>query len=301
MKHVVSVSLGSSKRDHAVEIDVLGEHFIVERRGTDGDMDKAIAMIKSLDGKVDAFGMGGIDVYLRAGDHKFIIRESKKIYRAANLTPMVDGTGLKNTLERRAVHYMARNNVMNLKGAKALVVCAIDRYGMAEALIQEGADTTFGDVMFALGMPIPIHKLATLRRVARVVAPVMVQLPFKVLYPTGDKQEGATNSRYDRFYEAADVIAGDYHFIRKYLPERIAGKVILTNTVTPADVQLLKDRGARMLITTTPDLQGRSFGTNVMEALLIALTGSKHELSDEEYDQLLDKVGFVPRVEQLNA
>lgn len=40
MKKVVSVSLGSSKRDHSVEVNFLGEKFEVSRRGTDGDIDR---------------------------------------------------------------------------------------------------------------------------------------------------------------------------------------------------------------------------------------------------------------------
>lgn len=37
MKHVVSVSLGSSTRDHRVETEFLGEKFSIERIGMDGD------------------------------------------------------------------------------------------------------------------------------------------------------------------------------------------------------------------------------------------------------------------------
>ena len=60
MKHVMSVSLGSSKRNHKVEVDILDQKFIIERVGTDGDMDKAIEIIKQNDGKVSAFGMGAL-------------------------------------------------------------------------------------------------------------------------------------------------------------------------------------------------------------------------------------------------
>ncbi len=38
MKHVVSVSIGSSKRNHKVTIELLGEEFIIERIVTDGDL-----------------------------------------------------------------------------------------------------------------------------------------------------------------------------------------------------------------------------------------------------------------------
>ncbi|MDD4767799.1 MAG: quinate 5-dehydrogenase, partial [Desulfotomaculaceae bacterium] len=36
MKRVVSVSLGSSRRDHKVNIELLGEKLEIARRGTDG-------------------------------------------------------------------------------------------------------------------------------------------------------------------------------------------------------------------------------------------------------------------------
>ena len=67
MKRVVSVSIGSSSRDHEVNVSLLGEEFNVSRRGTDGDLDKACALLRELAGKVDAIGLGGLDIYLRCG------------------------------------------------------------------------------------------------------------------------------------------------------------------------------------------------------------------------------------------
>ena len=62
MKRAVSVSIGSSTRDKVVEIDLLGERVRLERIGTDGDMEKAAELFRQLDGKVDAFGVGGADL-----------------------------------------------------------------------------------------------------------------------------------------------------------------------------------------------------------------------------------------------
>ena len=41
MKHAVSVSLGSAKRDKRVELELFGERVLIERIGTDGDMEAA--------------------------------------------------------------------------------------------------------------------------------------------------------------------------------------------------------------------------------------------------------------------
>jgi hypothetical protein len=62
MKRAVSISLGSSKRNKAVEVTLLGEKVSIERIGTDGDMELAARKYQELDGKVDAFGVGGADL-----------------------------------------------------------------------------------------------------------------------------------------------------------------------------------------------------------------------------------------------
>lgn len=300
MKHVLSVSIGSSKRDHKVEIELLGEKFIIERRGTDGDIKRAIEIIKEMDGKVSAFGMGGIDLYLCAGNRRYIIRDAMPIARAAKISPIVDGSGLKNTLERKVIDYLVRENKVDFKGKKVLLVSGMDRFGMAESLEKAGCDMMLGDLIFALGIPLPLHSLKSLDILAKLAAPIVCKLPFKMLYPTGEKQE-KVDTRHRRFYDEADIIAGDFHFIRRYMPPEIPGKIILTNTVTKDDVKMLSQRGARMLITTTPELDGRSFGTNVMEGVLVSFSDKPYKsLTPKDYEDLLEKIGFAPRIEILN-
>lgn len=299
MKRIVSVSLGSSKRNHAATTQILGEDVTVERIGTDGSIEKAIAMIGELDGKVDAFGMGGTDLYVYAGGRRYAFRDSRRIAAAAVKSPMVDGSGLKNTLERRVVHYIDKN-LMPLKGKRVLMVSAVDRFGMAEALDELGADIVFGDVMFGLGLSIPIRKFSTLTVVAKALLPIITQLPFKWLYPTGSKQE-QRQVKFEEYYQWADVIAGDWLFIQRHMPDRLPGKLILTNTVTPENIEFLRQAGVSTLVTTTPNLGGRSFGTNVMEGLIVATAGKQaDEMTPADYEAWLDQVGFTPRVERLD-
>ena len=297
MKRIVSVSLGSSRRNSVATVTVLGEEVTVERIGTDGSIDKAIALIRELDGKVDAFGMGGIDLYVHANGRRYAFRDARRIAAAAVRTPIVDGSGLKNTLERRAVHWFDQN-VMPLRGKRVLMTAAVDRFGMAEALVDVGADIVFGDLMFALGIPIPIRSFRTIHVLARVLLPIITQLPFTWLYPTGAKQE-SYEPKFTEYYQWADVIAGDWLYIRRYAPDQLRGKAILTNTVTPADIEWMRRAGVATLVTTTPNLGGRSFGTNLMEGLIVAAAGKDPErMSPSDYEDWLDRVGFTPRVEQ---
>ncbi|NMA02988.1 MAG: quinate 5-dehydrogenase [Clostridia bacterium] len=295
MKKVVSVSLGSSKRDHEVLTSFLGQEFSIKRIGTNGDIDKAVELIKSLDGEIDAFGMGGIDLYIVAGKHRYTLRDAKVLRKASVKTPMVDGSGLKNTLERKIIKYLADNQIINFKEKKVLLVCGVDRFGMAESLEEAGATVTYGDLIFGLGISIPLGSLKTLEMAARVLAPIASQLPFEMIYPIGKKQEVSID-KFGQYYQEADIIAGDFLFIKRYLPAHLVGKTIITNTVTREDIELLRARGVARLITTTPEFNGRSFGTNVMEACLVALAGNNQELTAEDYNRLLDKLNFAPRI-----
>lgn len=303
MKHIVSISIGSSKRNHRVELQINGEDIIIERIGTDGDIEKAIQLVRELDGAVDAFGMGGIDVYLNAGKNRYKIKDALPIREAAQKTPMVDGSGLKTSLEMEVPRFI-NENVEKIEGKKVFILPAVDRYGMAEGFQKLGCELVLGDLMVALGINIPIKSLKTLDRLASAVAPVVCRLPFEMLYPTGKEQnkDTAKAGKIDKYFYEADIIAGDFHYIRQYMPGGMYGKMVVTNTVTKEDVEWLKTCGIRMLITSTPDLQGRSFGTNVIEALLVAIIGkSIDEITSEDYLKVLKDINFKPRVEYFES
>lgn len=298
MRRIVSVSLGSSKRDHAFETEFMGEQFLIERIGTDGDWNKAIQLIKDLDGKVAAFGMGGIDLYIYIAGKRYVIRDAKRLL-VSRKTPMVDGSGLKNTLERKCIMDVQNEGILDLRGKKVLMVCAVDRFGMAEAFEEVGAHLTLGDFIYTIGIPIPLHSLKTLKVFGSLAAPIVVQLPFDILYPTGDKQD-VIIPKHSKYYYQADILAGDFNYIKRYLPDRLNGQVVITNTTTRDDLRLLKDRGISKVITTTPNMGGRSFGTNVIEALMVTLIGRPIEqISPQDYYQMLKEIDMKPGVVDL--
>ena len=298
MKRAVSISLGSSKRDSAVELELLGERVSIERIGTDGDMERAARLYGELDGKVDAFGVGGTDLGLTVGNKYYKLHSVASLVRHVKQTPVVDGSGLKNTLERRVAPFMDTHIGQALQPRRVLMTSGADRWGMSMSFMENGYEGVFGDLMFGLGLPLPLRSATAIKRVAALILPVVSRLPFEWLYPTGEKQEHNT-PKFGQWYDWATVIAGDCHFIKRFMPARLDGKIICTNTTTPADVAAFRAAGARYLVTTTPRLEGRSFGTNMMEAMLVAISEKGRPLTDAELNQWIDRLGFQPSVESL--
>ena len=301
MKHIVSVSLGSSKRDKRSEVVIAGEPFLIERIGTDGDLARFQQMFADLDGKVDALGIGGADLYIWVGDRRYTFRSIQRLVSVATKTPVVDGSGLKNTLEREALRWIQEHGVVDFARSTVLLVAAVDRFGMAQELAQLARRVIYGDLVFAVGLPIPIRSYRTVEVLGRLLLPIITRLPFQWFYPTGEKQEKRT-PRAERLFHEADVIAGDWHYIRRYMPDRIPDKTVITNTVRKADIEFLRAAGAARVITTTPVIEGESFATNVMEGVIVALMGRCPEtLTPDDYRAALCQLNWSPSVIELQV
>lgn len=298
MLRVISISLGASDRNATAELELAGKRFIVERIGTDGDLRKAKQLLQELDGKAAAFGLGGTDLYVYAGEQRYTFKESADLIADVRKTPVLDGSGLKNSLERKVINELAKSGKIPLKGTKVLLVCGVDRFGMAEALLENGASVTLGDLIFGLNVNKPLHSLKALGFWAKILAPFITRLPVSWFYPMGEEQEKRV-VRHPEYFLENDIIAGDFHYIKKFMPDKLPGKIIITNTVTAVDREMLHQAGVKLLITTTPCLNGRSFGTNVMEALLVALDGGKAALSADRYLELLELYHIEASIESL--
>ena len=275
MKKILSISVGSSSRDHTTRHAFLGQDCELSRQGTDGDFDKAVQRYADMDGKVDAFGVGGLEFYLRVDNQRYYFRDVSRIRRAVKISKIGDGNGVKGMLERarlrRARETSQRQENKTLKDMPALLTTAVDRYGMGEAMVDSGLDLTFGDLMFALGLPIAVKKLSTVRVLGSLLLPIITQMPFAWFYALGAEQDKQPQPKWDKYYKQSTVLAGDFIQIRQYMPGDLTGKIIVTNTTTAENVEELKKRNLHILVTVTPRLEGRSFGTNVMEATLLAL------------------------------
>ena len=299
MKRAVSISLGSPSRDKKVVTKLLGEEVAIERIGTDGDEKQAYQLFCDLDGKVDAFGVGGIDLYVHALKRDYPLHAGLRLVRDVKHTPVVDGGGLKATLESRVMQDVEKQLGDIIPSKTAFLVAGMTRSGMTESFLEAGYKCTFGDLMFGLGIPLAMYSVPVVNFVAAILLPIVGRMPIEMLYPTGEKQLEVI-PKYINHYLDNSVIAGDWIYIKQHCPEDISGKMIVTNTTTQDDVSFLKERRARYLVTTTPVMDGRSFGTNMFEAALVAAAGKNRVLSNVELNQIIDQLGLQAQIQDLS-
>lgn len=301
-KWIMSVSLGSSRRDFREEISLGGHDLVVERRGTDGNLELAAVLLLELDGRVSAFGLGGINIFHRLGNHRFYLPEGRWLAGRAVRSPVVDGAGWKEVIEgRELIPYLERVEGFCFRSRRVLLVSLLDRYFLGKAFLEAGAEVAIGDALFALGLPIVPTSFKAFEVLAHLSMPLLRRVPISKLYPLGT-DEGSARSRgvrfagVKRFIRGADILAGDFHFIRQSLPADLEGKIVITTSVTEEDVRLVAGCGATALVTTSPPLAGRSPGANVMEAIFVSILGKEKTPGPEAYRNLYAQLRLAPRV-----
>jgi hypothetical protein len=187
----------------------LGQECEISRQGTNGDMNKAVQRYKELDGKADAFGVGGVEFFLGVAGKRYYFRDVKRIRDAIKISKVGDGNGVKGLLEKRAFEFLEKHlnekEGKTLKGLPALQTTVVERYSMGKAMVDAGLDVTFGDFMFALGLPFAIKGLKATQILASTLPPVVTQLPFAWLYPLGSVQDKQPIPKWRKYYEQSQV------------------------------------------------------------------------------------------------
>ncbi len=301
-KEIVSVSLGPSTRDFAFTTKLFGEEVHVRRLGADGSVQQASEMVAQFDGQVDAIGLGGMNIRFRVGNRTYVHKQIQQIASAAQTTPVVDGAHLRNTLERWAIGQMAKQQPGIFSHKRVFVVSGIDRYGMAQVLSTFTPEIRFGDPIFHLNLPFALRSFRQLEQYASLVLPTFCHAPYGRLCPVGPEQDLRT-PRGVKHFDQAHIIAGDYAYIRRFAPDNLKGKTVITNTLSSADVQDLKERGVESLITMTPPLSDEHpfAGANIIEAILVSfIDRPPEEITDDDYLNLVARGELEPRVTVLN-
>ena len=298
MLTIISISLGSPIRNKKVQTNLLGQDLIIERIGTGGNEHLARRLFRDMDGKVDVLTMGGMDMNVDVDGKLYPIRSAKKLIQDVTHTPVVDGHDLKYVLERRVLELAEPEFGAFPHFETIFIPTGIDRIGLAEALTPICHQLIIGDLMLTLGIPIPVYGVNNLKRLAHLLMPFIGFLPLSAINPPGSKDE-ACKPKHTDIWQSADCIAGDMLYIRKYSPEKLNCELVITNTTTEENIELLQQKGIKTVITMSPRFDGRSFGTNVMEGVLTALSGKKRQLTRNELNLMIDETGIKPTIIRL--
>lgn len=297
MKKIVSISLGKAEHDYEFTGNFLGKKFQIKRVGCDGNIDLVKKRVKEYDGQVDVIGLGGISAYFKIGNTVHIHQEAQSVIRQAKKTPIADGRGLKSILQSWTVRSINQRLKDLFNYENVLFLSGVAQYEMAQVMQEYTNNFSFCDPLIHFNTPYVLDSINALEYYAAASMPVLTRMPYSWFYPKGWDGDQWKPLLIGKPFEKAEIIIGDYTYIRHYTPSMLPNKIVVTDSVDEAGIALLKKRGVRTIVTTVPDLFKQRIDINVMHALFAAFLDKKpQEITENDYLEIIDKANIEPRV-----
>ncbi|MGE5815934.1 MAG: serine carboxypeptidase, partial [Acidobacteriota bacterium] len=301
MKRLLLIHTGNQRS--TCTVNFLGADIEVERVGCAGDPDSARALIADHRDIVDAVALDGIPLNLSLNRAR---RQALGASIAAGArVAVVDGSGVRDGLERWGVTLADRAQPGIFGGKKVLLVPGLNHPGLLHALAARGGVVRYGDRVVFFGISdIPgMGRRHAVEKSAAAILEQLQHLPLARLHPAPG---AARMPRIGAPFRWADVIAGDVGTIRCYAPARLEGKTIVVECADDDDVKDLSARGARLLVTLMPGLDGRGslgrWSAAAIEGMMSLLRPDPTlPLNENTYLDLMADLDWSPGIRYLQA
>ncbi|TAH48638.1 MAG: serine carboxypeptidase [Chloroflexota bacterium] len=307
MKHILVIDLERGETTHNVSF--ADQDIEIKRIGSDGDVECARQLIAQYDGAVDVIALEGMSAQLKLGSTTHPFEPGAQLRAAAKQTPVVDGAGVRDGLERWAVMLANRAQPGIFAEKFVLMVPGVNHSGLADELAKHSPVLRYADPFVFFNLPdFPgVGSKQTLEQAAVPTLERLARLPFKRVHALAGTPHA---HRAASPFQHADVLAGDIGAIRRYAPHELKRKTIVVEYATEQDVADLKTRGASIVVTLMPGVPQKgqrgergalgNLPASVMEAIFVACRANTDlPMNENTYLDLMANLDWTPHIRYL--
>ena len=295
MKHVVSISLGSSTQDFDFVTHFLGEQLHVRRIGSNGSVSAAVKLIREWEKKAAAIGLGVLKDHYKVGSRRFIDKDSAKLKAVAKHVPVTTGGRLGDIFQEWAVRHAQTHMGSFFNNSRVLFFSGMADFKLASCLAEYTSNLQFADPLLQLGVPKLLGSLEALNLYSRG-AHYVKDWTLPQAMSSGPVKEW-TRFVLRKAMQKASVIVAPVHELDDFGLEELAGKTVISATVNDERIALMRDKGVVTIIDGSPVMHGHVLGANLLDAMIMAATG-KHsrDILEDDYLEIITGLGSEPRI-----
>ncbi len=304
MKFIVNISLGESHEDYEFKTRFMKHDFLLQRFGTDGDLEKAADLLLRWNKKADAIALSSVKFPYTMVSSNRLEKASLELEElgARMKTPVTSGDRLRNVVHEwslRHLQFQLDNNYFN--NARVLFFSGLANSTMAEVMSDYTDNLTFADPILEHDIPRFLNSSRELELYARGLHSRLQLFPGKYLSSKATSIQTLNDNLLRKAIKRAHFIVVPYcHFykyIGKYTTAELSKKVVITSTAYDDRIEFLKSRGVEVIIDTTPKLLERVVGVSVLEAMSIVALGKPHyEVTNDDLLEIVSDHRMDPRI-----
>ena len=297
MKKIISVSLGDSSLDSHFRTRFLGESFQVSRVGTDGDVKRAVQFIREAREDADVIGLGRVHEHYTVGTDTFIRPETRKLERIADSTPVTTGARLREIVQEWTLRTAQAElgNIFN--NARVLFLSGTLNYRLASVMAEFTDNLSFADPIAQFGLPNLLHSLGALELYASGTHPILRFQGGKSVLASVTPMRFLNHMVLRRAVKDAHVVVAPYEQLEHYDSEELAGKTVVTSTVSDSRLEALGEKGVRLVLDCSIQPFKHTVGLNVVEAMVMAaLDKGAEAVTHDDYLEIFTDLELKPRI-----
>ena len=295
MKKVVTVTLGSSKKDFEFKTTFLGQEFSVRRLGADKDSSKAWELMRRQQANADAIALSDMVDHYHVGLRTVVNKESQRLMQVVTRVPVTTGASLRRLLQVRAVRHVQKELGNYFNNNLILFLSGMRNYDMAVALSDYTRNLSFADPVFQAGSPLLLSSLEQLELYAKgkELLPDIVPGKFLKSVLSTLKNKIVANA-----VAKSHVIVGTFREIQAVSSSgNLDGKTLITSAIDDEALAFFTKHKVNLVVDVSPKLFDKVVGISTITAMILASTGkSESELSDHDFEEIINELDIKPRL-----
>ncbi len=295
-KIVVNVTFQDDEWDYDERVTVAGHRFRLIRVGTSGDADATDDRVRQWAEEADAIAVSGVREARAAGHSGAGIDDLQRIKGTTSRVPVRDDSVLTDIFQEWAIRRIQAEMPGYFTNARVVVVGKTTAERTIAVLREFTDNIVFDEAGHDIELPGKVKTNPVTAMAAGIGEFAWRHVPDIIK----DQVEGPVGWFSDKVAhfaaKDADVIIGSFSELMRFGLPDLAGKAVITSTVSEERLATLSDLGADLVVDVTPQPFDFMVVPAMYEAMVAATLPADAELTTDDLAQFIQGAELEPRL-----
>ena len=295
-KTVVNVTFQGDEWDYDERVALAGHHFRLVRVGTSGDAEAAADTVRHWAETADAIAVSGVREARAAGHSDGRITDLQRLKGTTTRVPICDDSLLTDVFQEWAVRRVESEMPGYFANARVVVIGGTTRERTVTVLREFTDNIVFDDARHDIVLPGRVKTNPVTATAAGIGEFAWRHVPG-IIKDRVAGPAGFFSDKLARFAaEDADVIIGSFSELMRFGLPDLAGKAVITSTVSDDRLTTLSDLGADLVVDVTPQPFDFVVVPAMYEAMAAATLPRGTELTTDDLARFIQDADLEPRL-----